>query len=281
MDIRNMKKEDLSFVTEWAIEEGWTTENNEAFEGFLLYDPEGCFIAHEGGKYVGVCIATYYGEFGFIGELIVTKEMRGRGFGEKLLAHAVQYLQDRGSRYILLDAVLRAVTLYERAGFRKFCRSMRFGGIIDGESSSHVREMRIEDLKMISKMDYEVFGADRGFYLKRRFSLYPQLCKVMEVEGRIYGYIMGHQSGRGVSIGPWIVFDNTVNPVTILKALACETRDHLFQIGVLETNTEAIEKLRSLELIEKPDPPWRMVLGQSGLLGSSEKIYAMGSAAKG
>ena len=53
------------------------------------------------------------------------------------------------------------------------------------------------------------------------------------------------------------------------------------RIGVLETNTKAIELLRSLNMEESPDPPWRMVLGPKGNLGLSDQLYAIGSAAKG
>ena len=72
-------------------------------------------------------MAGVYGASGFVGELIVVKEKRGRGIGRQLLQHAIAYLHSRGVQNVLLDAPPAAVPLCERLGFRPVCRSLRFG----------------------------------------------------------------------------------------------------------------------------------------------------------
>jgi hypothetical protein len=54
-------------------------------------------------------------------------------------------------------------------------------------------------------------------------------------------------------------------------------------LGVLEGNTAATALARGLPLQERPDPPWRMVLGdpRCGYGASAAWQITIGSAAKG
>jgi hypothetical protein len=216
----------------------------------------------------------------FVGELIVVPEKRRQGVGRRLLERAIGYLHGRGTPSIFLDGVTAAVPLYERLGFRKVCRSLRFAGAIAGRSQACVRAMCHDDLEIVSMMDKQTFGADRTFFLERRLSLYPELCKVLDCNGEISGYIVGRRGLNSVAAGPWVVRPEAPSAAALLESLAAEVQDARISLGVLETNGRALEIIRSLGLVERPDPPWRMVLG-SGELGTSPQLYAIGSAAKG
>ncbi len=74
--IREMRKEDLAFAAGCTEAEGWVSENYPTLEGFFLNDPGGCLLAEENNRPVGICVATFYGTSGFIGELIVMLEGR-------------------------------------------------------------------------------------------------------------------------------------------------------------------------------------------------------------
>ena len=90
-----MQYSDLDFVSFCTESEGWSAETREVFEGFLAYDPSGCFIAESEGRRIGMCVGVSYGDCGFVGELIVIKEARGSDVGRKLFGHTIQYLQDK------------------------------------------------------------------------------------------------------------------------------------------------------------------------------------------
>jgi ribosomal protein S18 acetylase RimI-like enzyme len=89
LSIRVMKETDLTFAAACTAAEGWVSENQTTLEGFFIHEPKSCLIAELEGQPVGICIATQYGNSGFIGELIVRPEARGRGVWTKLLNHGV------------------------------------------------------------------------------------------------------------------------------------------------------------------------------------------------
>ena len=281
MDVRVMQSSDLNFAAESALSVGWTSETRDLFEGFFLHDPDGCFIAEISGNPIGICIATSYGEYGFVGELIVREAYRGRSIGPRLLDHAIAYLRKKKVRHIYLDGVVAAVPYYQSIGFRKICPSLRFVGKPDSCYHSNVRPMQQNDLNSVYKLDNKYFDADRSFFLKHRFSLFPKYCQVYEKDGSILGFIMAIAGKDVVSVGPMIVHESVQRPLDLLENLALETGETCLRIGVLEKNNRAVQVMVSVKSMKKFAPSWRMVLGTSEKLGASEQCFAIGSAAKG
>ena len=173
IDIRRMQPDEADLAASFTQDEGWTTETRAEFDGFLSHSPQGCLIAQIETQPVGICVATPYGEVGFVGELIVAEPYRGRGIGGRLLETAIHYLKQTGAHSIFLDGVQRAVPLYERMGFRKICPSRRFHGVVPGRRHDSVRPMTARDLAEVLALDREAFGADRSFFLQRRLELSP------------------------------------------------------------------------------------------------------------
>jgi hypothetical protein len=226
-------------------------------------------------------MATYYGSAGFIGELIVRPEARGRSVGAALLNHGVRILKGRGVGTVYLDGVVRAVPLYERNGFRKVCRSWRFSGTTAGEKSPGVRRMGLDHLEQVIALDHRSFGADRDFFLRRRLELFPELSYVKMDKGRVSGFILGRGGNDWLAVGPWVVEESVQNPAELLSTFAIEAHHRPISIGILETNPQACEMMQSFGFMARTDSPWRMALGESSDLGTSLNCYAVGSAAKG
>ena len=281
MNIRQMTSQDIDFAAKLTAMENWASETREVFEAFLEYHPQGCFIAEVDNKRIGMIVAAPYQTTGFLSELIVHKESRATGAGPVLFQHAIDYLHGLGIRNIYLDGVEKAAPYYAHVGFRKICRSMRFIGPIRGRPHSHVRAMLPEDIESIIEIDNDIFGDDRGFFLRWRFSRYPQYCIVMEIDGCIQGYILGMGGRDIVCAGPWVVLSDVERPLDLLEALALHVDKSEIRIGVLENNTRAVDAIRSIPTLKSQSHPWRMVLGDSDRLGTSDSIWAIGSPAKG
>ncbi|MEW5869241.1 MAG: GNAT family N-acetyltransferase [Chloroflexota bacterium] len=285
MHIRTMQAADLDFAARCTLGEGWVSETRQEFESFFAYDPSGCFIAEQDGQPLGIAVATCYGRYAFIGELIVSVAWRGRGLGSQLFAHAVAYLQQHGAENILLDGVLAAVPIYERAGFRGVCLSLRFSGSLPGAAHPHVRPMHASDLAAVCALDRQAFAADRSFFLQRRLEHNPGLCLVYEQGGVVAGFVQGRRSdspsGPGVTAGPWVVSERVENPLDLLEGLQACAPGALLRLGVLETNIQAVALLERSGFTARADSPLHMLLGSDAALGQSPQCCAIGSSAKG
>lgn len=276
-----MTHTDIEFAFECTDSEGWVGETRETFSAFLEYDPDGCFVAEENGRNVGMCVATKYNNNGFIGELVVIREMRGCGFGRRLFERSMSYLKEQNIENVFLDADLEAVPIYEKSGFKKICKSLRFVGRVAGERSELVQATEPGDIGAICKIDCELFGDDRSFFLRRRYSLFPALFQVLKIDGEIRGYISAHPGNGLISVGPWASIDKEATPIALLKSLSIETGDSPLRIGVLENNSLAVGMIASIDSFEETGYCWRMVSGSSDKLGMSDNLYSIGSGAKG
>jgi ribosomal protein S18 acetylase RimI-like enzyme len=279
--IRPMRSADLDFAAACTAAEGWAGETRAQFESHFAHDPSGCLIAEADGAPLGICVATGYGDVGFVGELIVVPAARGRGLGRRLLDCALDHLHAQGARSIYLDGVVAAVPLYERAGFRKVCRSLRLAGEVTGCAVPDVRPIRPDEVYAVAALDCAAFGADRHGFLERRLRRYPELCRVAIVDGAPAGLVLGRPAGDWVSAGPWIVAPALARPTDLIAALLPPGTSDRIGMGILETNQPARSAAGDLGLSEQPDPPWRMVHGPDAGLGRSLQCYAIGSAAKG
>lgn len=280
VDIRQMVISDLDFAAFCTETEGWDSEVREVFHGFHAFFPQGCLIAEEEGKPAGIAVATSYDDHGFIGELIVLQDYRGRGIGTALFRRAVDVLRERGNRTILLDGDLQAVPIYERGGFQKVCRSLRFNGSIKGYMKDNIRPLSMQDLVQISHMDREIFGDDRSFFLEDCLRNYPEYCLVEEKHGRIKGYIFGRKGKGLVYAGPWAVLPGG-DPMAMLEGLSFAANGIPLRIGLLENNLEAARFLRSLNGFDEEEYSWRMEWGLPSKLGDNPCLYGIGSPARG
>ena len=275
-----MTPEDLDFATALTHTAGWASESQEVFAAFLEYDSCGCFIAEAGGEKAGVCVATKYLKNGFIGELVVSKHLRVFGIGQILFKKALDYLLVSQMENIYLDGDLNVVSYYETMGFRKICRSLRFRGKIKGKKHVNIRRLQSGDLDRLCVLDRELFGDDRGFFLRRRAENSPGLCLVSEKEGRPSGWIMARPGDGLLAVGPWAALDE-YDAAPLLEHLANENGTAVFRIGVLERNMEASRLLRSWAGMQETIHSWFMVRGESDRLGNHPALYAIGSGAKG
>jgi len=281
MIIRLMSNKDIEFAFECTRSVGWASSSPEVFQGYLEYDPEGCFIAEENNHAVGLCVATRYKNTGFIGELIVEQSMRGRGIGGALFRQAMLYLHNCNIRVIYLDGELSAVPIYEKYGFSKQCLSLRFIGKPALHSDLKVRQAALSDMAALVELDLHAFGDDRSFFLKRLFSMYPHYCLVGEHNNSITGFIMGRPGQHLVTAGPIVISDNSIDPGFLLSGLARQTGAQPLRIGVLESNQAAVDYFRSTCSFQEQPPCLRMVWGVPDKTGAPEMLFANGSGAKG
>lgn len=276
-----MQQADLDFAVACCLAEQWLSQTYRELQRLYEHEPTGCFVLEDNGRPAGIAMATSYGEHGFIGNVIVVAEKRGQGLGRALVDHAVAYLEAEGAHNVLLDAVPGAVSLYRRAGFRPVCQSMRYVGTPPAAQQAGVRAMQPDDLPAVLATDRQVFGADRGWFLREIFAAFPRLCKVAEGDGVPSAYLMARATGPRLQVGPWVAPGSVSAPARMMKALAAESPGRLCSVNCLDNNLPALVVLQELGFAEQPGTPLRMVHGPSARLGNHPACFAAGSAAKG
>jgi predicted N-acetyltransferase YhbS len=279
MRIRQMKRDDLEFAVDLTSAEGWMSTMLD-FEEILLHDPQGSFVGEVNGQAVGMVCTVPYDSFGFIGNLIVIPEWRGRQYGEALMVHAMQYLRGLGVKTHMLDGVEMAIPLYERLGFEKIAKSLRLEGRLVGEKMDGIRPIMHRDLKALTEFDSLCFGCSRCVFLETRLESFPELCMLAEDEGHILGYIMGSRSGHITRIGPWVVGEGNETAEKLLSSFGEAAEGGLLRIGVLETSVTARDLLRR-EDFREISFSWRMSTDPAQEWSCSTHLFAICSPARG
>ncbi len=75
------------------------------------------FVWEEGGQVRGFVCAHDIGFRGYLSELVVTEETRGRGVGRQLVRRVEQELTDRGCAILIADVWKDAVGFYQALGW--------------------------------------------------------------------------------------------------------------------------------------------------------------------
>ncbi len=126
--IRNMQREELDTLVDWAAAEGWNPGLADA-EIFWATDPEGFIAAELDGVMVGGgSIVSYGGRYGFMGFFIIHPDHRGKGLGNTLWHARLQRLIGRLQKpaVIGMDGVFDMQAYYAKGGFKFSCRDLRY-----------------------------------------------------------------------------------------------------------------------------------------------------------
>jgi ribosomal protein S18 acetylase RimI-like enzyme len=209
MALETFRSEDIGLFLLMAAAEGWVTGRYE-LDFLLTAFPKGCFcMQDETGATVGFVTSLKHDRSGWIGNLIVKPECRGRGIGELLFARASNALQDAGVESIWLTASEMGRPLYEKRGFKSIDRIIRWAGQADGSGDCTGRDTAWFD----AALDRLCWGDQRELLLRW-------------ITGR--GTVVAEESawaviqpvGEAVQIGPCSARDHRAAGLVISSALA-------------------------------------------------------------
>lgn len=133
MIVEPFRPGDIGQFLKLAAAEGWVAEPWE-FEFLLSEFPQGCFAARidngitTGGETAGFVTSLLHQRSGWIGNLIVAEQFRGRGIGEVLFVRSLEALRSAGAQTIWLTASKTGAPLYGKHGFRRIDTVIRWAG---------------------------------------------------------------------------------------------------------------------------------------------------------
>jgi ribosomal protein S18 acetylase RimI-like enzyme len=273
--IRVMTSADLDFALDLTTIEEWGNSSAD-FPRLLALEPEGCFVGVYDGRRVGMITTTTYGSYAFLGSLIVHREYRQRGYGRRLLEHAVEYLKSSAITTMELDGVLAAVPLYRRLGFQDKYTSLRFRGA--GSSlSANPGQYSAQILPDILDLDRKLTGLDRERVLTRLLTEFAGSSYVHVGAGVEAYAIVRKRNELNLFCGPIVATTPDFASELFQRVLGLYA-GKLITVGVSALNREMVDILYSYGF-ENLTPSLRMYLGER--IDYERHVFAIVSPEKG
>lgn len=130
---------------------------------FLTVDPEGCWVAVDGGAVVGFAVSQNRGRLWYLATYGVLPGRQGKGIGKRLMDAVLAHAE--GRRGLFSSTVHPAATRrYRLAGF-SLLPQMRMVGTVDRATLPAVtglRDGRPDDLEWMDRLDENLRGAGHG-----------------------------------------------------------------------------------------------------------------------
>ncbi|MBD9527237.1 GNAT family N-acetyltransferase [Paracoccus sp. PAR01] len=202
---RNMTRDDLALVLDWAAAEGWNPGRDDA-AAFLAADPKGFFMASIDQTPVAAISVVNHGPgFAFLGLYLCRPEFRGQGIGFGLWRHAMEHA---GHRTVGLDGVAAQQANYARSGFTLAGSTTRYLGALAAAPDDNIRPLRAEDVPAIYALDTAANGYTRPDFLSAWLTASDsRLTVIAEDAEHPIGFATIRQCREGVKIGPIIAPD--------------------------------------------------------------------------
>ncbi len=192
--------------------------------GYPRDSPDGeIFVAVSGRRLLGGACCASFGATGWIGALGVLPRARRRGIGEQLTRAAIEWLQSRGARTVLLYATELGRPVYDRVGFDREAPARAWRGTppalpaTAGAARVHpgIRRLSPADRDAILALDHAATNENRRPVL----DMLPALLGVgLERDGELAGFALQTPWGAG----PAVVAADHEAGTALLQALVLE-----------------------------------------------------------
>ena len=218
--VEKMSPEDYEFATRLSDTMDWDASEDD-FEFMAKLEPEGSFVLYSDSKKAGIATAISFGKVGWLGNIIVSKEHRGRGGGSLMVQKAIEYLTNRGVETVGLYSYTDRVPFYSTHGFRFDSRFIVMKGKGFSETTkSKVRAAATDDERSIFDLDKSCFGGLRSRLLEPILRDPANLCYVSTDDDQLLGFATAKVYDEASEIGPLVCRGNRSSVATdLLKML--------------------------------------------------------------
>ncbi len=224
MIIEPFTMDDIAGFLALVATENWVAERWE-FEFLLSEFPAGCFVARdESGEPIGFVTSLKHDRSGWIGNLIMSKQHRGKGIGEKLFTSAQGALQSAGAETLWLTASKAGRSLYEKYGFTAVDKIIRWVGVGRQRHAVHgTFPAGSSSDSSVSGIDYQAWGDRRDALLTTTVGRGTLLLEES-------GFLVLQPCGADVQFGPFSALESgSAEQIfdTALRAIPLGTKVYL------------------------------------------------------
>jgi GNAT superfamily N-acetyltransferase len=194
MTISRFTFDDIDAFLKTCAGEGLTCDRWEC-EFLLQAFPQGCFVYKDDGQPVAFVTSIAYGSNGWLGNLIVISDWRGRGIGKILTEYAIESLRSAGVQSVWLAATEAGKRIYQRFGFVEVDTINQWMGF--GQSGK-LCDMPGMDISQMISVDLACWGY-------RRDSLIANIAGHGTVIAGPDAFLIAQQWNYGYfQLGPWV-----------------------------------------------------------------------------
>src|SRR5262245_14242902 len=201
--LRPMTGDDVPAGLALSRQAGWNQTRADWLRALAL-QPDGCFVADEGGV-AGVCCTCVFGPVAWVALMLVDVERRRSGIGRALMEHALAFLDAQKVASVRLDATPLGQPLYERLGFAPQFSLARYAGVLppdDAPASPEVVAVPRERWEELAALDESVTRTDRRRLLLRLFAEQPHEVRGVGGPGGWRGLMAARHGFHAVQLGP-------------------------------------------------------------------------------
>jgi GNAT superfamily N-acetyltransferase len=185
-----------------AAAENWVAESWE-FEFLLSEFPQGCFTARgDNGETAGSVTSLCHERSGWIGNLLVAEQFRGKGIGKALFRKAKEALREAGAETFWLTASKQGKSLYENHGFSCIDTIVRWTGF--GRQRHAENDPKTDSAVTTSSAS----GIDNQAWGDRRDALLAATAGRGKLLIEESGFLVIQPCGYDMQFGPFSALDN-------------------------------------------------------------------------
>lgn len=199
-----IKPQHLAGLQALSVSVGWPQRERDWIANLAL--GKGVVAIDQIGRIQGSAMYFPFGEDRFaIGMTIAHPKLENSGLEEWLISHVVE---KTGGGPTFLNACNHSITFYESVGASKASYIFQYQGYLLDLPRFKVtcRPANINDLQGICNCDADAYSADRSHLL--RYLAGISEVRVIDRGGKIVGFSMRRQFGRGHLIGPVMAFND-------------------------------------------------------------------------
>ena len=202
--VEKMLPEDFEFAVCLSNTMNWDA-SEEDFEFNAKLEPEGCFVLYSDSEKVGITTAISFDQVGWLGNVIVSEEHRGKGGGSLMVEKAINYLTTKGVKTIGLYSYVDRIPFYAKQGFRYDSKFVVMKGKgFSRSTKAHVRAATANDEQSIFDLDRLCFGGSRRRLLEPILHDSDNLCYVCTYSDRLLGFAVAKVSDEVSEVGPLV-----------------------------------------------------------------------------
>lgn len=262
LDFTLFTERDIPEFLALADAEGWISGAWE-LEFLIEAFPPGCLVCRAYGLPVAFITTVKYDRSGWVGNLIVRREWRGKGIGSKLMGRGIDALVAAGTRSIWLTASVSGRPIYERLGFSAVDTVVRWqgrGALATGFGTVATDEFAVLD---------EAGWGDSRLPLLRAVSRRGPAALLPD------GFLVCQQWEDSVQLGPWGCADPAAASALLGRAVVPSGSGSRLFLDVPELNRDARDLLVSRGFAPVSSTTL-MYLGDKPAY-APERIYALAS----